>query len=311
MAFPLASAGPALGRFLDREFRALWRIGAWAGRLWTRMWQDDILFLASGLAFNVLVCLLPVMLLWMYVLGTWLHTEETIRLAEKVIAAAFPHQPFTDAIRDGLSAVLQEMMRHKKSLGILSIGVLVCTSASLFSSTRSALHRIFAIRPSRHLLLSYLLDIVLVLALTLLILGATTLAWLIRAIKRLQVLFPTEDHTILGAWTRFFTDFVSMPILFALCYVLYRYVPDSRPTKRKAAAAALATSVVWEISGRVFALYLGSLTSYSKIYGAYAFVLVLMVWVFYSCFIFILGAEAAQAASEVRRRGAASLKHGP
>jgi membrane protein len=289
-----------LGRLLEREMRVATLLGAWVARLWTRIWQDDILFLASGLAFNVLVCLLPVMLIWMYVLGMWLRTEETIHLAHRVIMAAFPNQPFTDAIRDGFSSVLQEMLLHKKSLGFISILVLVCTSASLFSSTRSALHRVFSVRPSRHLLLSYLLDITLVLALTLLILGATTLVWVIRAVKRLQILFPAADHTALGAWSGMVTDLSSIPILFLLCYVLYRYVPDQRPSKRKAFWAALATSLIWEVSGRVFALYLGSLTSYSRIYGAYAFVLVLMVWVFYSCFIFVLGAEAAQAAQEVR-----------
>ncbi|MCC7518624.1 MAG: YihY/virulence factor BrkB family protein, partial [Verrucomicrobiae bacterium] len=202
-------------RLLAREIRAALLIGKWAARLWARMGQDDVLFLASGLAFNVLVCLLPVMLLWMYALGTWLHTEEIVRLAGKVIAAAFPHQPFTDAIRDGLSSILQEMMRHKKSLGILSFVILIGTSASLFSSIRTALHRVFAVRSSRHLILSYLLDVSLVLVLTLLILGAMTLAWLIRTMKRLQVLFPAEDPTIFSAWTRFFTDFISMPVLFA------------------------------------------------------------------------------------------------
>lgn len=300
MPSPEPARAGALRRFLAREVRAAALVGRWIARLWTRMWQDDLLFLASGLAFNVLVCLLPVMLLSMYALGAWLHTEESVRLAGRVIAAAFPNQPFTDAIRDGLSAILQEVMRHRRSLSFLSLGILIATSASLFSSVRTALHRVFGIRPSRHLLLSYLLDIALALALTLLLLGSMTLAWLFRTLKRLQLLFPGEEHPLLGAWTRFLTEFASMPILFLLCYVLYRHVPDVRPSKRKAAFAALATSVIWELSGRAFALYLDSLTTYSRIYGAYAFVLVLMIWVFYSCFIFVLGAEAAQAAHDVR-----------
>ena len=36
--------------------------------LWHKMYRDDILFLASGIAFNLLICLIPLILI---IFGKW------------------------------------------------------------------------------------------------------------------------------------------------------------------------------------------------------------------------------------------------
>ncbi len=259
--------------------------------LWTKMDQDDILFLASGLAFNVLICLLPILLLWIYVLGLWFQSTESMRFVDNILEAAFPNEIYAKTIRENISEILKSIVANRKSLGLLSVAVLAGASASLFSSTRSVLHHVFQIKTRRHFLASYLVDLGLVLGLTLLILVITSLTWVYRFVKSLRdYLPPVNDwdfHGVVGA----IADLTSLPIILGLCYLLYRYVPVRRTRKWTALVAAATTSIIWEISGRAFAVYLGSLSSISKVYGAYAFILVFLIWVYYSCVIFVVGAE--------------------
>ncbi len=262
--------------------------------VWMKMWEDDILFLASGMAFNVLLCLLPILLLWMYVMGLWFRSSDSIHLVDRVLDWGFPDQPYTEAIRNGISAILTNVVADRRSFGVLSAVALLMTAASLFSSTRSVLHRVFAMTCNRPFFITWLVNIGQVLALTLLILGITSMMWLLRLIRQVQFLLPDLDHSLVSTWFETMVSMTSLPVIFLLCYLFYRHVPSQRIPSRVAMVAAGTTSLIWEVSGRLFGLYLGHLASYNRLYGAYAFILVLMLWIFYSSAIFVLGAEVGQ-----------------
>jgi len=273
-------------------------IGNFGRRLWIKINQDEILFLASGMAFNVLLCLLPILLLLIYMLGIWFQSGETIRFVDSILATVFPNQPYALAIRENISSILAEIVAQRKSLGLLSLAVLMVASASLFSSMRSVLHRVFEVRARRHFVISYLFDLLLVLGVTLLILLTTSLRWIYGLIRRIEDFMPGEVgrnfHDLLGIAP----DLISAGVVVLLCYLLYRHVPTERTPTRIAFISAVTTCVIWEISGRLFAWYLGTLTSFNKTYGAYAFLIVLMVWIFYSSVIFVFGAEVGQVSGE-------------
>lgn len=282
------------GRLWEQEKRVARKLGVFLGRLRAKLDQDEVLFLASGLAFNVLICLLPILLLWVYVVGMWSQSGDSMLVVERVLRTAFPSERYADEIRGTITAIVKGIVDNRGSLGLLSLIVLAATSASLFSSARTVLHQVFQIRTRRHFLASYLVDICLVLALTILILVTTSITWVYRVFKTLRFFLPDinewDYHGIVGM----IADFASLPVIMGLCYMLYRFVPVARPPRRTALVAAVTTSLLWEVSGRVFAFYLGSLATISKVYGAYAFILVLMAWIFYSCLIFVVGAEVAQ-----------------
>ncbi len=292
----------AAGRLWEKEKAMARRVGGVLRRLWRRMDEDDILFLASGLAFNVLLCLLPILIFWVYVLGLWRQSADSMRVVDHILEAAFPRESNAPVIRERISAVLAGIVAGGRPLGWISLGALAVTATSLFSSIRGVLHRVFRIRSRRHFLVSYLADIGFVLALTLLLLAVTSLVLGYRFARHFQEYLPPLDsvdfHGMLGA----LPDLVSIPVMAGLCYLLYRFVPAERIGRRPALVAALTTTLIWEVSGRIFAFYLGSLASLNQIYGAYAFVLVIMLWTFYSCVIFVLGAEAGEVWKELRMK---------
>ena len=75
--------------------------------------------------------------------------------------------------------------------------------------------------------------------------------------------------------------------LFAL---LFRFLPDVRLRWRDVMTGALTTAVLFTIGQQLIGLYLGQ-SSMASSYGAAGSVMILLLWVYYSCQILLLGAE--------------------
>jgi membrane protein len=89
-------------------------------------------------------------------------------------------------------------------------------------------------------------------------------------------------------------------ILFAL---LYRILPDVRLRWRDVAVGALTTAILFTIGKQLIGLYIGR-TATTSTFGAAGAVIVLMVWVYYSAQIVLLGAEFTRVYTERRKHGA-------
>jgi len=50
-------------------------------------------------------------------------------------------------------------------------------------------------------------------------------------------------------------------------------------------------AVLFEIAGSLFIFYLENFANYQLIYGSISSIIILLVWIYYSAFIIILGAE--------------------
>jgi membrane protein len=74
--------------------------------------------------------------------------------------------------------------------------------------------------------------------------------------------------------------------------VLYRYAPDrDAPQLKWASVGAVVSTVIWLIASLGFSLYVDNFGSYGKTYGALAGVVVLLLWLWISMFVVLLGAE--------------------
>lgn len=74
--------------------------------------------------------------------------------------------------------------------------------------------------------------------------------------------------------------------------VLYRYGPDrDRARWRWVSLGAFVAVVLWLAASAAFSLYVGNIPDYHKTYGALAGVAVLLLWLYLSSFIALLGAE--------------------
>jgi membrane protein len=84
--------------------------------------------------------------------------------------------------------------------------------------------------------------------------------------------------------------------LFAL---LYRVLPDVHLQWRDVTTGAFVTAVLFTIGQQLIGLYLGQ-SGVTSSYGAAGSVMILLLWVYYSCQVLLLGAEFTRAYAEHR-----------
>ncbi len=83
---------------------------------------------------------------------------------------------------------------------------------------------------------------------------------------------------------------------------LFHYVPNTFVRWRHAVAGGLFVSAGFEIAKRVLGWYLSSVPTYSTVYGAFATVPILLIWVYLGWVIVLLGAVIAAYAPSLQMR---------
>jgi membrane protein len=74
--------------------------------------------------------------------------------------------------------------------------------------------------------------------------------------------------------------------------VLYRLAPDrDAPKMRWVSLGSVVVTVIWAVVSLLFSFYVDNFGSYDKTYGAIAGVIVLMLWLYLTCYLVLLGAE--------------------
>lgn len=104
------------------------------------------------------------------------------------------------------------------------------------------------------------------------------------------------DSIGLPAWLASTISIVRWPLLAVLVMgvlaVLYRMAPDRDPAKwRWVSPGAIVSTMLWLGGSVLFSIYIEKFGSMSKTYGPFAAVVTLMLWLFLTAFIVLLGAE--------------------
>jgi len=263
-----------------------------------RLVEIDVLFLASGLAFNGLLTMVPLLLLGASALGTFLNDNDAaMRQVAQILDTIFPAQPYSTSIKESIGMVVADIISYRTSLGVIGILVLFWTASALFEGLRVVLHRIYRIESTRGILKSLLHDLLFVFLVFLLFLGSSVSLWVGSIMENLSMRAPALAVLRVPGFSTV-TIVLMTAVMF---YVIHLYIPDRKPPKRAALLATVTTTVLWVVSGEFFSLYLRNFSAIGKVYGSYAFLLVLLVWVYYSALVFILGGLAGQAAWERRK----------
>lgn len=267
-----------------------------------KVMEDDILFLASGLAFNGILSMIPLLLLSASALGSFLNSSELgVRQLTDVLDTLFPPQPFATSIKESILTVISDMVEYRTSLGLFGVLVLVWTASSLFDSLRSALHKIYGIPKTRNLLAGLLHDMGFVLLAFVLFVASNLSIWVFSVLDGIAKSIPALAVIDFAAFSKVVPTAVMSLLTAFMFYIIYRYIPDSKPPKTAGLISTVTTTVLWVISGKLFAVYLSTFSSVSKIYGPYAFILVLLFWIYYSSLIFVFGGMVGQVYWERRR----------
>jgi membrane protein len=99
---------------------------------------------------------------------------------------------------------------------------------------------------------------------------------------------------------KFVLDLIEFLLLGGAMSALYHYVPNTHVRWRHALAGGFFVAIGFELAKRGLTWYLGSVGTYSAIYGAFATVPIFLLWLFTSWVIVLMGAVIAAYAPALR-----------
>lgn len=286
---------------LRRWQRLVFRYASFYARnLWHKAARDQIFFLSSGITFNVLVTIVPLLLITISVLGILVESSASAR--EQILTFIQRVMPLASAQAESL---LFSLVDDRGWFGVLGLVGLIWASTRLFGSLRTVLEVIFEIPPEERLGIveGKIHDIKMVVVVGSLFLLTISLTAALRWVKNYGVGFLGLDaYNISWIWS--LTSLaIAFVITFLMFFFVYRYVPDRWIPRQDAAIAALFCSVLFELAKQVFVYYLAELGRFLELYGSFTNLVAVSFWVYYSSIVFILGGELGRIVQVHRGRG--------
>src|SRR5687768_4573931 len=118
----------------------------------SRFLANDGLFLAAGLAFFFLVCMIPLVLLGVSLVGFVLSTEQAAREVIGQLTRNFP------VYKTEITSALMRIVQTRRASGLVGTVILVLFSTPLLGAARLVMHRMLGIRAGRGFVRSTLVD---------------------------------------------------------------------------------------------------------------------------------------------------------
>ncbi|HUP18314.1 MAG TPA: YihY/virulence factor BrkB family protein [Gemmatimonadota bacterium] len=288
---------------LRRAARPLAKWSVFYGKnLWRKGARDQIFFLSSGITFNVLVTIVPLLLISISILGVLIESSTAAR--ERILDFIARVMPLASAEAE---ALLYSMVDDRGLFAVIGLVGLVWASTRLFGSLRTVLEIVFEIPPEDRLgiVQGKIHDIKLVVVVGTLFLLTISLTTTLRWVKNYGVGFLGLDPFDIGWVASITSALIAFVITYLMFYFVYRYAPDRWIPRQDAAIAALFSSVLFEIAKQVFVTYLSEFGRFMKLYGSFTNLVIVAFWVYYSSVVFILGGELARISQIQRKRGSA------
>ncbi|MEN9281219.1 MAG: hypothetical protein RL594_154 [Bacteroidota bacterium] len=254
--------------------------------------QRHIFLLASGIAFNLLLCTIPLLVLIVSLVSGLLDVDKTKDTVEAALVQFFPKNTEASSLIAGVIAELGAIFNYSSIAGWIAGIALLWLSSALFSSLRTGLNAIFHIPTPKFFVLYKLKDMAFTIITVVLILVVTLLSPLLTLIEQYWRSAVQVDNT--GIIFGFTVQAASLVSTFALFLALYKLVPNRRlPWPIVFMSTGFAVGL-WELARTLFSWYVNSAANFSKFYGGYVALASFALWLYYSAFIFLLSAELGQ-----------------
>jgi membrane protein len=273
--------------------RAPWPLIKCAVSHWS---SDQAATIGAALAFYCAFSIAPLLVILLATAG-WIVGAE----------AAYGHlsAQLTALFGKPTASILLEAMRSSQTADgkvatVVSIGTLLLGATTVFAALESALEQIWGARELvpkgfRGWVRARILSFGLILAVGFLLLVSLSLSTALAALREAIGRRFTEWVVVAGA-----LDFViSTALVTGLIALIYRYMPARRLEWRPILWGALVTALLFHLGRWGIAWYLGRSTQPSA-FGAAASFAAMLLWLYYSAQIFLLGAEFTACIGGVR-----------
>ena len=184
-------------------------------------------------------------------------------------------------------AYLSRDMRFQGVAFVLAFYILVGSNAP--GSIIIASNILYDIKQPRYIkrkLKSFVMTIIIVLLLLFVILIPLFGDIIVQFVVKITHSRILDNYRVLYEFIKAFGSFV---IMYFIIKLLYTYAPSKKIDRRTTTKGSLFTSIGWIIATYLYAFYITDIASYDVVYGNFANVLILLLWVYILAYLFVVG----------------------
>ena len=254
--------------------------------------EDHVMAFAGNLTYKDLFAIFPFFTFLLSLLGVFNATDLVNVMVDKLSGTA--PQSATRFIEGQLLSITQSQAESAFTFGaIISILLALWGISGAFRSVMEAMNVMYEVEEDRPFWKVYGLSIFMSLAVIVLLVGA-----LVLVIFGESIGVRVADLVGLGSlfatlWSIVQWPVVALVVLFAFALIYY-FAPAVKQRFRWISPGSILAFVFWLIFSLLFSLYTSIAGSYNETYGSLAGVIVLMLYVYYSALIMLIGAEVNQ-----------------
>jgi membrane protein len=249
----------------------------------TRAIDDDITALAAQVTYYLLLSFFPFLLLLLSMIGySDLKSNDVLVYLSQIM----PKSSF-DLIYTTVIDVFDSKTVNLLSLSLIG---LIWSGSSGFRAIIKGLNKAYDEKETRAYWRTLIISISFMIGLALVIIAAVALLVFGQTLGGIFVdKFNVSSNFILN-WDiiRYLVTLCGMVFIFA---ALYHFTPCRRLTWKEVMPGATFSTLGWLISSLGFAYYVNNFNNYSSVYGGIGGVIVLMLWLYITSIIILLGGE--------------------
>ncbi len=259
--------------------------GSLPKRVWAEFKKDDIAGQAAKVAYYFFLSLPPALMAVFALTGIFGGPEVAERISSE-LSAALPAEA-SGLVDDFVSQVVMD-----KKPGLLSIGLLLAlwSASNVFNAMGDTLNVAYGVEEDRSWVKKKLVALGTMVAVAVLFLAGTTALVAGPAIS---------DGLGLGGVGRAVWAIAQWPLAFLLIaaafWIIYYVLPnkDQSDCKKTLFKASAVAAGLWLLATFAFRLYVANFSSYSATYGFIGAVIVLLLWMYVTSLVILLGGEVA------------------
>jgi membrane protein len=259
---------------------------------YNEMSEDHVMAFAGNLTYKGLFAIFPFFTFLLSLLGLFNATDLVNTMVDKL--SGIVPQSATKFVEGQLLSITQSQAESAFTFGaIISILLALWGVSGAFRSVMEAMNVMYEVEEDRPFWKVYGLSIFMSLAVTVLLVGA-----LVLVIFGESIGVRVADLVGLGSvfatlWSIVQWPVVALVVLFAFALIYY-FAPAARQRFRWISPGSILAFVFWLIFSLLFSLYASMAGSYNETYGSLAGVIILLLYVYYSALIMLVGAEINQ-----------------
>ena len=260
--------------------KLLQEIWQFLSRLISHCIEDQCTQVAGALTYTTTLALVPLLAVLFIIFSAFPIFDELLQQVQLLVFEAF-----APGIRDDVQYYILEFTKQASKLTGISLVILLVSALLTLDTVNKSFNRIWHVKCARNTftrILVYFLILVIGPVLVGLSLAITTYLF------SLPYISDVVNHPYLHGFLLSLAPIIMTGLVFAF---IYYWVPNTKIRWAHAWLGGFVAAVLFELAKQIFALYVSWFPTYQLLYGALAVIPLMLIWIYASWLIILIGAE--------------------